>query len=92
MLSYLRKIFGRLCPMLEDEAKTRAFAKSLTEKFGDEWEPIPESHAFTSVSGTWDALTFQPNRGIPLKLFFNKKTTEIKAFPLYQFKLDEKKP
>ncbi len=73
----------------EDAQKVQDFLARLTEIHGGTWQALSEVFSYTSVTGDWNNVTFNPGRGYLVKLFVNTATGEVKAFPLSLFKPDQ---
>ena len=74
---------------IEDSQKVQNFLRVLGNRYpGTNWIPVNEAFAYTSVSGSWGSISFNPSRGYLVKLFVDTTTGEIKAFPLTMFKPD----
>ena len=75
----------------EDSKKVSAIIRSLNKK-GGSWVAVEGYYALTSInySGEKGKAKFDPAKGIPVKIFVNKKDGEVKAFFIEHVLKDKK--
>lgn len=57
----------------------------IDPNLSDEWQEIAGYFALTKFEFTSPTPTFTPTFGVPVKVFRNKKTGEIRTFSAYHF-------
>ena len=73
-----------------DSAKVKAKIAELNKKFPPStWDEADGYHSLNSLECTQEKPTFLPNQGIPLKVFVNLTTGEIKLFNAKVFAADD---
>lgn len=55
---------------------------------GGSWQEIEGNNALTKVEFSDSGTKFYPSSGVPVKMFVNRISGEIKLFPAFIFKLD----
>jgi len=88
MIRYLRKFFCKLRRRsMEDLIKVQEKIKELSKGKPGKWIPFSGFHALTKFEfgEGGKSPTFHPDSGVPLKIFVNVETGELRAFPAKVF-------
>jgi len=81
-----KKLFKRYNRRVEEQSKIDDVLKELNGgKVTGDWIAVPNNHALTLVDFNGKAANFRPDAGIPLKVFVNVKTGEIKTYDARAF-------
>lgn len=82
--------FRRYTIRMEIQSKIDEILKELNGgKITGTWMAIPGNHALTVVNFNGKEANFNPGSGIPLKVFINVKTGEIKIYHATVFLKDD---
>jgi hypothetical protein len=76
---------------MEDAKKVQAKVDELSKATGHAWRALPGNHAMTKVVVKSEYnFTFIPDAGMPVKIFVDLVTGEVRTFMYFVFEVDSK--